>query len=153
MDHVPAAQIAKSKVKMNALESTRGDHLLLISTQLLSRTTWNPDIQLRNIRGCNGTSISDGGVNGNDDIPKMRVAALESNSVGRCESNDGTVCLSHAEARVCEVGVGETETGFELRGDFILDDGLIVDVDALGEVDLRIVVFQVVDVNEGTGGV
>lgn len=74
--HIPHRKVSPGQVEVEVHSLTRIDTLLVEAAELLRRSAWNANVQLRDLGRANGARVGDLDIDVGDDIPERRVASL-----------------------------------------------------------------------------
>ncbi|KXJ00506.1 hypothetical protein ACS49_04900 [Bacillus cereus] len=135
---VPRAQVTPGQVENKRLGLARADGDLVEAPQNTAWPVRNLHVQLGNLGGSDVARVRDVTRDRGNHLPQGRVTTLDNSRLWR-ELGGVCILLSDGDVGIVKRRVGETVAELVARGDVVLEEVLVVDVQALGEVVLRVV--------------
>ncbi|KAH3667722.1 hypothetical protein OGATHE_003245 [Ogataea polymorpha] len=133
-----AAHVTPGQVENKRLGLARADGDLVEAPQNTAWPVRNLHVQLGNLGGSDVARVRDVTRDRGNHLPQGRVTTLDNSRLWR-ELGGVCILLSDGDVGIVKRRVGETVAELVARGDVVLEEVLVVDVQALGEVVLRVV--------------
>lgn len=137
-ENVPNTKISPRDRESNSLRSVASNMNTLKSAQLPSRRSGDVDVQLRDLACFHGARVGNLDADVEEDLPEVCGPALGDGCLlGRVLVGVAAESL-YQEVCVGEVGVRQAVAELESWSDVVFVEVTVVDVEALGEVVLRV---------------